>query len=44
VEAMTMASRIAVINNGIVQQLDTPQNFMTRPPTCSWPDSWARRQ
>jgi multiple sugar transport system ATP-binding protein len=30
-EAMTMASRIAVINKGILQQLDTPQNLYDRP-------------
>ncbi|MDZ4159906.1 MAG: sn-glycerol-3-phosphate ABC transporter ATP-binding protein UgpC [Anaerolineaceae bacterium] len=31
VEAMTMASRIAVMNKGILQQLDTPQNLYDRP-------------
>ena len=31
VEAMTMASRIAVINKGIVQQVDSPQNLYDRP-------------
>ena len=31
VEAMTMASRIAVINNGILQQLDTPQKLYDSP-------------
>jgi multiple sugar transport system ATP-binding protein len=30
-EAMTMATRIAVINKGILQQLDTPQNLYDRP-------------
>ncbi len=30
-EAMTMASRIAVINKGMLQQLDTPQNLYDRP-------------
>jgi multiple sugar transport system ATP-binding protein len=30
-EAMTMASRIAVINKGNLQQLDTPQNLYDRP-------------
>ena len=30
-EAMTMASRIAVINKGILQQLDTPQTLYDRP-------------
>jgi multiple sugar transport system ATP-binding protein len=31
VEAMTMASRIAVINKGVLQQLDTPQVLYDRP-------------
>ena len=31
VEAMTMASRIAVINKGVLQQIDTPQNLYDRP-------------
>ena len=31
VEAMTMASRIAVIKSGILQQQDTPQNLYDRP-------------
>jgi multiple sugar transport system ATP-binding protein len=31
VEAMTMASRIAVINRGILQQIDTPQNLYDLP-------------
>jgi len=30
-EAMTMASRIAVLNHGILQQLDTPQNLYDYP-------------
>jgi multiple sugar transport system ATP-binding protein len=30
-EAMTMASRIAVINKGLLQQLDTPQNLYDHP-------------
>ena len=30
-EAMTMASRIAVINKGMLQQLDTPQELYDRP-------------
>jgi multiple sugar transport system ATP-binding protein len=30
-EAMTMASRIAVMNKGILQQLDTPQNLYDNP-------------
>ncbi len=31
VEAMTMATRIAVINKGILQQVDTPQKLYDRP-------------
>ena len=31
VEAMTMASRIAVINRGLLQQIDTPQNLYDVP-------------
>ncbi len=31
VEAMTMGTRIAVINSGILQQIDTPQNLYDRP-------------
>jgi multiple sugar transport system ATP-binding protein len=31
VEAMTMASRIAVLNNGVLQQLDTPQELYDFP-------------
>jgi multiple sugar transport system ATP-binding protein len=31
VEAMTMATRIAVINKGVLQQLDTPQTLYDRP-------------
>ena len=31
IEAMTMASRIAVINKGILQQIDTPQTLYDKP-------------
>ncbi|MFZ5819582.1 MAG: ABC transporter ATP-binding protein [Chloroflexota bacterium] len=31
VEAMTMATRIAVINKGLLQQVDTPQNLYDHP-------------
>lgn len=31
VEAMTLGDRIAVINQGVVQQIDTPHNLYTRP-------------
>ncbi len=32
-EAMTMATRIAVINKGLLQQIDTPQSLYDRPDT-----------
>jgi multiple sugar transport system ATP-binding protein len=31
VEAMTMATRIAVLRNGLLQQVDTPQNLYDKP-------------
>jgi len=31
VEAMTMASRIAVMNHGVLMQVDSPQNLYDRP-------------
>jgi len=31
VEAMTMGTRIAVINHGVLQQIDTPQNLYDKP-------------
>ncbi len=31
VEAMTMGTRIAVINQGVLQQIDTPQNLYDKP-------------
>jgi multiple sugar transport system ATP-binding protein len=31
IEAMTMATRIAVVNKGVLQQIDTPQNLYDRP-------------
>lgn len=31
VEAMTMATRIAVLNQGVLQQIDTPQNLYDKP-------------
>ncbi len=31
IEAMTMATRIAVMNKGVLQQLDTPQNLYNNP-------------
>ncbi|MEQ1770977.1 MAG: ABC transporter ATP-binding protein [Devosia sp.] len=31
IEAMTLADRIAIMKNGVIQQLDTPQNVYNRP-------------
>jgi len=31
VEAMTMGDRIVILNDGIIQQLDTPQNIYSKP-------------
>src|SRR4030065_190247 len=33
IESMTMATRIAVMNAGLLQQIDTPQNLYDRPDT-----------
>jgi multiple sugar transport system ATP-binding protein len=30
-EAMTLSTRVAVLNGGVIQQLDTPQNIYSRP-------------
>ena len=35
-EAMTMADRIVVLKDGVVQQIDSPSRCMTNPRTCSW--------
>ena len=40
-EAMTMASRIVVMKDGVVQQVDTPRTCTTIPPTSSSPASSA---
>ena len=44
VEAMTLGDRVAVMRDGVVQQLDTPQNLYAPRPTCSWRPSSARRR
>jgi ABC-type histidine transport system ATPase subunit len=41
IEAMTLSTRIAVMNKGHVQQLGTPKEIYDTPRTCSWPPSWA---
>ena len=42
IEAMTLATRIAVMKDGELQQVGTPHESTTRPPICSSPTSWAR--
>ncbi len=44
VEAMTMASRIAVLNKGVLQQMDTPRTCMINQPTSLWPASLVHRR
>ena len=44
IEAMTMGDRVAVMRDGQLVQVDTPQALYDRPPTCSSPASWARRR
>ena len=43
-EAMSMADKIAVMNQGVVEQLGTPQEIYDRPASCSSPISSARRR
>ena len=43
-EAMTMGTRIAVMRDGVLQQLDTPQNLYDIRRTPSWRDSLAARR
>ena len=44
VEAMTLGQRVAVMRDGLLQQVDTPQDLFHHRPTCSWPRSSARRR
>ena len=44
VEAMTLGDRVAVLNNGVLQQVDTPKRLYDHPETCSWPRSWGHRR
>ncbi|MEZ5142621.1 MAG: ABC transporter ATP-binding protein [Acidimicrobiales bacterium] len=44
VEAMTMASRMAIINEGRLQQVGHPETCTTVRTTCSWPGSSAARR
>ena len=44
VEAMTMGDRVAVMADGVLQQVDGPPSSTTRRPTSSSPASSARRR
>ena len=44
VEAMTMGDRVAVMSDGMLQQVDAPQRLMTRRPISSSRASSARRR
>ena len=44
VEAMTMGDRVAVLKDGVLQQVDTPRNLYDARPTCSSPASSAPRR
>ena len=45
IEAMTLATRIAVMHQGAVQQFDEPAHGLRAArPICSSPASWARRR
>ncbi len=39
-EAMTLGTRIVVMKDGVIQQVDTPQNLYDKPATCLLQDSW----
>ena len=43
-EAMTLGDRVAVMRAGVLQQVGSPRSSTTRPRTCSWPASSARRR
>jgi ABC-type Fe3+/spermidine/putrescine transport system ATPase subunit len=42
-EALAMSDRIAVMNNGRVEQAGAPQASTRSPRRCSWPTSSASR-
>jgi multiple sugar transport system ATP-binding protein len=44
IEAMTMADRIVVMHDGIIEQIGTPLELFDRPATCSSRSSSARRR
>ncbi len=44
IEAMTLATKIAVLKDGVLQQFGTPAEIYNNPATCSSPTSWAHRR
>ncbi len=44
IEAMTMADRIVVLNDGLVEQVGPPLELYDGPTTCSWRASSARQR
>ena len=44
IEAMTLGTRVAVLKDGQLQQVDSPQMLFDAPRTCLWPPSWGRRR
>ena len=44
VEAMTMGKRVAVMSEGVLQQVGPPRRSTTGRPTSSWPASSAARR
>ena len=43
-EAMTLGQRVAVLNGGVLQQVDTPQGLYRQPANTSWRASSAARR
>ena len=43
-EALTLSTRIAVMNNGIIEQYDTPTRSTRIQPLCLWRTSWVIRR
>lgn len=41
-EAFAMADRIAVLNQGVLEQMDSPELIYHLPPRGSWPILWAK--
>jgi multiple sugar transport system ATP-binding protein len=39
IEAMTLGTRVAVLKEGELMQVNTPQSLFDAPATCSWPPS-----